>query len=134
MFGKKDHTDNNIDRTYTTLIGEDCIINGSITSKAYIKIDGQVLGDLNVDGGVILGEKGYIKGDIRSNEIIAYGRVDGHVHANSLHLKSSSSINGNIETKTLQIDPGAVYQGSVAMQKANVAAVVTGKKAELASA
>lgn len=114
---KSNGSSNSGDHPITTLIGETCVINGNIDTKAYIKIDGQVLGDLIVDGGVILGEKGYIKGDIRSNEVIAYGRIDGHVYAGNLQLKSSSSIAGNIETTTLQIDPGAIYQGSVTMQK-----------------
>lgn len=105
------------DHPITTLIGESCVINGNVDTKAYIKIDGQILGDLIVDGGVILGEKGYIKGDIRCNEVIAYGRIDGHVFAANLQLKSSSSIAGNIETTTLQIDPGAIYQGSVSMKQ-----------------
>ncbi|TDR31697.1 bactofilin family protein [Hydromonas duriensis] len=114
MFSKKD-VQENTSRTYTTVIGEDCTINGHVDTKAYIKIDGQILGNLSANGGVVLGEKGYIKGDINSNEVTVYGRVDGHVHANSLQLKNSSTIVGNIETKTLQIDPGAVYQGNVTM-------------------
>lgn len=121
MFGKKT-TDSNIDHTITTLIGEGCTIQGNIASKAYIKIDGKILGDLTVEGGVILGEKGHITGNVRSNEVIAYGKIEGDVHADSLHLKSSCSILGNIETQRLQIGSGAVYQGGVTMQKSHSSA------------
>ena len=121
MFGKKT-TDSNIDHTITTLIGEGCTIQGNIASKDYIKIDGNILGDLTVEGGVILGEKGHITGNVRSNEVIAYGKIEGDVHADSLHLKSSCSILGNIETQRLQIDSGAVYQGGVTMQKSHSSA------------
>lgn len=131
MFGKKT-TDGHIDHTITTLIGEGCIIKGNISTKAYIKVDGQIIGDLTVEGGVILGEKGQITGNIRSNEVIAYGKIEGDVQADSVHLKNSASIQGNIETKSLQIDSGAVYQGGVSMQKNNTS--TSAANAKLAAA
>lgn len=133
MFGKKT-TDSSIDHTITTLIGEGCTIQGNIASKAYIKIDGKILGDLTVEGGVILGEKGHITGNVRSNEVIAYGKIEGDVHADSLHLKSSCSILGNIETQSLQIDSGAVYQGGVTMQKSHSNASTSTAHGTLAAA
>ena len=132
MFGKK--TTDNIDHTITTLIGEGCTIQGNITSKAYIKIDGKIIGDLTVEGGVILGENGHITGNVRSNEVIAYGKIEGDVHADSLHLKSSCSILGNIETQSLQIDSGAVYQGGVTMQKSHSNASTSTAHGTLAAA
>ena len=120
MFGHKKSENSLSNSDITTLIGENCTVEGNITAAAYIKIDGKVLGNLNIEGGLILGENAYIKGNIKSNEVITYGRVDGDVQSNSLQLKSSAAILGNIETQTLQIEPGAVYQGTVYMQEKNL--------------
>ena len=124
MFGHKKTETTLDDSDISTLVGENCTVEGNITATAYIKIDGKVLGNLNVEGGLILGESGYIQGNINSGEVIIYGRVEGDVHANSLQLKNSAAILGNIEAKVLQIDPGAVYQGTVTMQTKHTPALL----------
>lgn len=98
----------------TTIIAEDCTINGGIDCKAYIKIDGQALGGV-VSGGIVLGQKGYIKGDAKAKEIIVYGKIEGGVFADHLILKSTAVISGNIQIKSLQVESGAMYKGNVTM-------------------
>ena len=61
----------------STLISEGCIIDGNIKAPAFIRIDGQVNGNVIVDGGLILGEKGLITGDVVTKEMIVYGKVNG---------------------------------------------------------
>ena len=46
------------------------------------------------------------------------------MHAQRLHLQASARIHGNIEAETLQVDPGARYQGSVTMRDAGAAPAV----------
>ncbi len=99
----------------TTIIAEDCKIEGTIECKAYIKIDGHALGGINSIGGVILGQKGLVKGDIKTKELIVYGKVEGDIYADSLMLKESGSIIGNIQVKNFQVETGAVYKGTVSM-------------------
>ena len=98
----------------TTIIAEDCTINGGIDCKAYIKIDGQALGGV-ISEGIVLGQKGYIKGDAKAKEIIVYGKIEGSVYADNLILKSTAVINGNIKIKSFQVESGAMYKGSVEM-------------------
>lgn len=116
MFGHKKSEKTLSNTDITSLIGENCTVDGNITAAAYLKIDGKVLGNLTIEGGVILGENGYIKGNIKSDEVIVYGRIDGDVYASNLQLKNTAAILGDIEAQTLQIDPGATYQGTVSMQ------------------
>lgn len=118
MFGhKKNDSKTLTEHNSLTIIGEHCTIEGNISSKTALKIDGMVLGNINIDGNVILGEKGHIKGDINSKEAIIYGQIDGNLNAQKAQLKASAKIAGNINTESLQIDPGAHYQGTVTMQK-----------------
>lgn len=117
MFGKKNETFLNIDHTALTLIGEHCTIEGNITSKTSLKIEGTVLGHLNIEGQVILSDKSRVTGDIHGAEVTVYGNIEGNIHAKSVQLKSSARITGNINTASLQIDPGAIYHGNVTMQQ-----------------
>ena len=117
MFNNKKAADLNISNTnISTLIGEGCRIEGNISAKDSIKIDGEIQGYLNIEGSVIIGEKSHVQGDVRCADLVVFGRLDGNIHARQLQLKQSAQIYGNIEAHILQVEPGAVYQGTVAMQ------------------
>lgn len=91
-------------------------IKGDIAAKNSIKIEGNIQGNLSIDGSVIVGEKGVVQGDVRCADLIVFGRLEGNINARQLQLKQTAHIQGNIEAQTLQIDPGAIYQGSVTMK------------------
>lgn len=117
MFNNKKAADLNISNTnISTLIGEGCRIEGNISAKDSIKIDGEIQGNLNIEGSIIIGEKSHVQGDVRCADLVVFGRLDGNIHARQLQLKQSAQIYGNIEAHILQVEPGAVYQGTVAMQ------------------
>ena len=117
MFNNKKAENLSITNTnINTLVGEGCQIKGDIRSKNSIKVDGEIQGHLNIEGSVIMGENSRIQGDIHCEDLIIFGRLDGNIIARQLHLKNSAQIYGNIEVQVLQVDPGAVYQGSVLMQ------------------
>lgn len=99
----------------TTVIAEDCKIEGTITCSAYIKVDGKALGGINSTGGVILGQKGFVKGDIKTKDLIVYGKIEGDVFADNLSLKETGIIMGNMQVKAFQVETGAIYKGTVSM-------------------
>jgi cytoskeletal protein CcmA (bactofilin family) len=101
----------------TSVIAEDCIIDGTIECKAFIKVDGHALRGVTSTGGVIVGQKGYIKGDIKAKELIVFGKVDGDVYVDSLILRGTGFIVGDIQVKKIQIETGAVYKGTVSMEQ-----------------
>ena len=103
------------EQNISTLIGEDCVINGNINAKDYMRIDGMIHGNVTIEHGLILGEKGVINGDVKTQEIIVYGTVNGDLYSKKLELKSSGKIKGSITTEQAQMDAGAVYNGSMSM-------------------
>ena len=117
MFHNKKTADLNLSNAnISTLIGEDCHIQGNIRAKNSIKIDGHIQGNLTIEGSVIIGEKIHVQGDIQCADLVVFGRLDGNVAVRQLQLKQTAQIYGNIEAQILQVEPGAVYQGSVSMQ------------------
>ncbi|MDR2206320.1 MAG: polymer-forming cytoskeletal protein [Flavobacteriaceae bacterium] len=99
----------------TTVIDVNCIIEGKLSGKGYIKIDGKVLDSVTGDG-IVLGQEGFIKGDTKAKEIVVYGKIEGNIFADKLILKSTAVIKGNIQAQSFQMENGAKYKGSVDMK------------------
>jgi cytoskeletal protein CcmA (bactofilin family) len=99
----------------STLISEGCIVDGNLKASAFVRIEGQVNGDVTIEEGLILGEKGVVIGNIITKEMIAYGSVNGNINAHSLEIKSTGKITGEIKTSTLQVESGGFYKGNLSM-------------------
>jgi len=114
FFSKKDKVALDL-QSISTLISEGCILDGNLKAPAYARIDGQITGDVMVDEGLILGEKGSVLGNIITKELVVYGIVTGNLQVNSLEIKASGKVTGEIRTQTLTVENGAVYNGSLSM-------------------
>lgn len=101
----------------STIIGEGYTFTGEIRGASVIRIEGTVVGNIIVDGGVVLGEKGKIEGDINTTSAIIFGTINGNVKAVQLEIKKSGLVNGDIDTDTLEIELGAKYNGKLHMQR-----------------
>ena len=115
LFGKKDKIAIDL-QTISTLISEGCIVDGNINAPAYVRIDGEVTGDITIAEGLIIGEKGLIKGNITTKELVVYGLVNGNLQVSSLEIKATGKINGEIKTQTLLVENGAIYNGNLSME------------------
>lgn len=101
----------------STIIGEGYIFTGEIRGSSVIRIEGKVIGNINVEGGVVLGEKGKIEGDVSTRSAIIYGTINGNVQAIQLEIKKTGVVNGDITTDTLEIELGAQYNGKLDMKR-----------------
>jgi len=104
----------------TTIIGEGYTFTGELQGSSVIRIEGKIIGNVNVDGGVVLGEKGIVEGDILTKSAIIYGTVQGNVKTTQLEIKKTGYVNGEITTDTLEIELGAKYNGKLNMQPQQV--------------
>jgi len=101
----------------SAIIGEGYVFTGELSGSSVIRIEGKIIGNVNVEGGVILGEKGIIEGDINSKSAIVYGTVNGNIKTTHLEIKKSGNVNGEISTDTLEIEIGAQYNGKLNMHR-----------------
>ena len=97
-----------------TVIGDGIKIEGTkITGSGTIRIDGCLIGELDIDGNLIIGETGHVQGDIKVNHVLIAGKMDGNSFCREgIHLASTAQLNGNIETTSLVIDDGAKFTGT----------------------
>ncbi len=106
----------------STIIGDGYIFTGELQGSSVIRIEGKIIGNVNVEGGVVLGEKGIIEGNIITKSAIIYGTVNGNLKATQLEIKKTGHVNGDIITDTLEIELGAQFNGKLNMQRPQVLA------------
>jgi cytoskeletal protein CcmA (bactofilin family) len=91
---------------------------GNITADSDFRIDGTIEGELNCTGKVVIGEGGRIKGAINCQNAEIMGFLDGKVNCSQqLSLRASAKIQGDVQTKTLIVEPGAQFNGTCSMGK-----------------
>ena len=97
-------------------IMEGTSIEGEVRSDSNIRIDGRVKGTVNARGRVIVGQSGVIEGEVICSSSDIEGTVTGKVTCQDLlSLKATAKLQGDINTKKLAIEPGAVFTGNCSM-------------------
>jgi len=99
----------------TTLISEGCVLEGNLKAPAFVRLDGQIAGDIIADEGLIVGEKGVIIGNTVTKEMIVYGTVKGNINAYSLEVRNTGRINGEVKAQLLQVATGGSLHGKLSM-------------------
>lgn len=98
------------------MIGPGTKIVGNIETNGDIRIDGNIEGNINSKGKVVVGNNGFVKGEIICSNAEISGTVSGKMAITELlSLKASSKVNGDIKSGKLSIEPGALFSGTCAM-------------------
>ena len=101
-----------------TLIANNCEISGDIHFSDQLQINGTVKGNIYaVEGSkavVTVSEKGRVKGEIRSPNVIINGKVFGDVHSDKhLELAAKAEIKGNVYYNLIEMVMGSRVDGSL---------------------
>lgn len=100
------------DISINTLIGNGSFVKGDLKVNGFIRIDGDIDGNLETDGAVIISEKARIHGNITAKSIIVGGIIIGDITAkDGIKLLSSSAVIGNIISRKVQIEDNVVFHG-----------------------
>ena len=92
------------------------VIKGEISSPNDIRIDGTFEGKIFSKGRVVVGEKALIKGDIICANVDFWGTMEGNFYVkDTLSLKSSSKVKGDLHIKRLQVELDAKFDGTCQM-------------------
>ncbi len=129
MFSRKNKVELD-QQVITTFLSEGCVFDGNLKAPAYVRIEGQIKGDVTIDEGLILGEKGSITGNIITKEIIVYGTVNGNINTHSLEIRSTGRITGDVKTQVLQVETGGNHNGKLSMSAQSNTAASKHAKAE----
>lgn len=94
------------------------VIKGEINSPNDIRIDGVFEGKIFSKGRVVVGEKAEIKGDIVCDNVDFWGKMTGSLFVrDTLTLKDTCSVNGDLHVQRLVVELGAHFDGTCKMLK-----------------
>ncbi len=106
----------------STILGPDADLEGSLTVKQSMRIDGKVKGELSSSETVTIGSGGSVEGNIVAKDVILGGSVIGKLSASGKTvLEHSSRLNGDLKTTRLVVEEGAVFNGNSDMGDAGAA-------------
>lgn len=112
MFKKETLKSNDIE----SLISAGMNIKGDIESKSSLRVDGKIDGNIKIQGDLIVGKEGYIKGIIQANNIMLAGRCEGDIEAvNKLVINTSGILHGDVSCQLILIEEGGILDGNCKM-------------------
>lgn len=110
-------------KPYTDLLGktnrivEGTAIKGNILSSADFRLDGQLLGDFQSKGKLVVGPTGSVMGNIICENCDIEGKFEGKIQVlETLTLKEGAFVKGEVICGKLSIEPGATFIASCDMR------------------
>ncbi|MBS0123946.1 bactofilin family protein [Thetidibacter halocola] len=98
-----------------SVLSNDLHIVGNIKTTGDIQVEGTVEGDIRAHL-LTIGESATIKGEVIADDVVVHGRIVGRVRGLKVRLTASARVEGDIIHKTIAIESGAHFEGSVQRQ------------------
>ena len=110
----------NAESNVHNLISVGTIITGDIETNGDLRIDGELKGNIITKGKLVIGNSASIEGTIKCENADVSGKLIAKVTVNNLiQLNASSRFSGDIITKKISIEPGAIFSGTCTMTSDN---------------
>ncbi|MFW2542637.1 bactofilin family protein [Primorskyibacter sp. 2E107] len=98
-----------------SVLSNDLHITGNIRTTGDIQVEGTVEGDIRAHL-LTIGETATIKGEVIADDVVVNGRIVGRVRGLKVRLTATARVEGDIIHKTIAIESGAHFEGSVQRQ------------------
>ena len=101
-----------------TVVGQGAKLEGTVVSAGSLRIDGQVKGQINAEGDVLLSPQSQVEADIRAQNVVIAGRFKGSIAVKGrAELARGGRVEGDITSKTLVVEEGGIFQGQSIMDQ-----------------
>jgi len=108
-------------------------ITGEIVSEADFRIDGTLEGTITTTGKVVIGKEGVINGNVNCSFADVEGKFSGKIEVKeSLSLKTTSSVEGEVIIGKLIVESGASFNAKCSMRSAKEVKSITEKREKTA--
>lgn len=99
------------------LLGRGSEFEGKLTFEGTVRIDGKFTGSIITNDVLVVGEGAKVSAEITCGTIIVHGEVVGNVRAKTaIELHHPAKLRGNIETPSLMIEKGVIFEGQSKME------------------
>lgn len=110
-----------------TLLGKGSEFDGKLTFEGQVRIDGKFTGQIITKDTLVIGDGARVNAEIQAGTVIINGTVEGNIRATQhIELHTPARIKGSLETPTLSMDRGVIFEGTLKMEnlgKTNVVPV-----------
>ena len=97
-----------------SLIAPGLAIEGKIEGTGHVRIAGRFKGEISVKGDLTIEQGGHISGEIRAENIVVRGEVEGNIYATSLvELSEFGVLSGDLKASSLTVASGSRMRGKV---------------------
>jgi len=94
-----------------SIITKETSLEGTINTDSNLRIDGKFKGTINSTSKIVIGENGFLDGDVSCEEISVYGRVRGTIKTSLIKVNSGSFVDGNISYENMSVTEGSEIVG-----------------------
>ena len=119
VFSGRDADDRDISgkgesRTLLTIVGNKARIEGKLDVSQSIEIGCEVVGELIVDGQMVIQREGVVSADVTTIDAKVIGKFEGNLKGTGkVEITETGIVDGNIKTDSLIISEGGVFSGKV---------------------
>src|SRR5687767_13078056 len=104
--------------TLSGFVGGGTVMTGEANFKAMMRVDGHLSGRVSsTSGTLIVGANGKVDANIEVAVAVIQGTINGDIIATQrLELGRAAKVHGNIQTPSLIIEQGGIFEGSCKMR------------------
>ena len=100
------------DISFNTMVGPGAFVTGDLKLEGFTRVDGDIYGNLETTGKLIVGENARIRGSLTAKSVIVIGIVEGDILApEGVHLFSSAVVLGDVISRKVKADEKVVIEG-----------------------
>jgi len=90
----------------------DTTFTGDIETKAGVRIDGAVKGNITAAGNVTIGSDGSIEGTVTGKDVNIAGQVTGNLNSfGTVQMLAGAKLVGDLQAASIAIEQGAYFKG-----------------------
>ena len=100
------------DISFNTMVGPGAFVTGDLKLEGFTRVDGDIYGNLETTGKLIIGENARIRGSVTAKSVIFIGIIEGDILApEGVHLFASAVVLGDIISRRIKADEKVVIEG-----------------------
>lgn len=105
-----------LDQKTSSVFARGARMNGTLRCEGSVRIDGEFDGNLETGDVLVIGKEGIVRANVKVKRAIIGGRLEGNIHASGkVELQSGCEVMGEVETPSLVIEEGVVFEGTCKM-------------------
>ena len=98
-------------QTESTIVAHGAKMEGVFDLSTYLYVDGVILGKVYSTNTIVVGKRGFIKGEVEAPKVIINGKLEGKAVSDSIEILEGGSFCGVIYSDELVMEQKSSFEG-----------------------